>query len=137
MPILSVSISKLEAERTGTAPRVEVKLQPEIVSVETSKLEGIAKKPQDVLNVGFSFNVKFNPEVGRLRLEGNVLYLDSSVNKIYSEWQKSKKLPDGVHTEVMNAVFRNVIPKAMFVSNELQLPPILPIPRVVRRQQKK
>ena len=133
-----MSITKIEAERKGVAPKVQVSLQPSVIDVETSKLEGLGKKPQDVLNIKFSFETKFNPEVGKLKIEGSVLYLDENIKKVFKEWQKNKKLPDDVHAQVMNAVFRNIIPKALFISNELQLPPILPMPRVlVKRAEKK
>ncbi len=140
MVVLSTTITRIEAERKGVAPRVKVNLTPTIKEVEKSKLEGLGKKPQDILNIKFLFETKFNPEVGILRMEGNLLYMDENVDSIYKEWQKNKKLPEDVNAEIINSIFRSMVPKALFLSTELQLPPIVPIPRVIpkaHQEQKK
>ncbi len=135
MAVIGLTIDKIEAERKGAAPRVEVKLTPSIADVEKSKLEGVAEKPRDVLIVKFSFDVSFNPDVGKLKIDGNLVYMGDA-DKAYKEWQKNKKLPENINTEVMNFIFRSVTPKAFFIANELQLPPILPVPRIARAEKK-
>ena len=135
MAVIGLTIDKIEAERRGAAPRVEVRLTPSVTDVEKSKLEGVSEKPKDVLIVKFSFDVSFKPDVGKMKMEGSLIYM-GDVDKAYKEWQKNKKLPENINTEILNFIFRNVTPKAFFIANELQLPPILPVPRIRRRQRR-
>ena len=52
----------------------------------------------------------------------------NSFEKILKDWKKDKKLPDDVNLQIINAVLRRSIVKALSLSEELQLPPPIALP---------
>ncbi len=129
MSVIGLTIDKIDAERKGSAPSVKIKITPSITNVEKSKLEGLVEKARDVLTVRFSFEAEYDPDVGHIKTEGTLIYLGDA-DKLYKEWQKNKKLPENINAEILNFVLRQVTPKVFFIANELQLPPVLPVPRI-------
>jgi len=61
-------------------------------------------------------------------IKGNVLFLDSRYRKILSSWKKNKKLPEDVNLQLINAVLRRCLIRALDLSEELQLPPPIALP---------
>jgi len=135
MGILSINITGISAEKKGSAPRVEVKINPTVKEVGISKLEGIENKPIDVLKINYELECKYEPEVGNIMTRGILLWVDPNKNAkdLVKMWEKEKKLPDEVMIEVLNGILRRVVPKLVYLADELQLPPVLPIPRFVSR----
>ncbi len=135
MGILSINITSISAEKKGSAPRVEVKINPTVKEVGISKLEGIENKPIEVLKINYELECKYEPEVGNIMTKGILLWVDPNRNAkdLVKMWEKENKLPDEVMIEVLNGILRRVVPKLVYLADELQLPPVLPIPRFVSR----
>ncbi len=139
MGILSINITSISAEKKGSALRVEVRLNPTITDVGISKIEGIENKPIDVLRISYALECKYEPEVGEITTKGILLWVDPqrSAKDLLKMWEKEKKLPDEIMIEVLNGILRRIVPKLVYLADELQLPPVLPIPRFVNRKNNK
>ncbi|HLC95810.1 MAG TPA: hypothetical protein VJH97_00610 [Candidatus Nanoarchaeia archaeon] len=92
----------------------------------------LAKEKQKALRFGFEFSSKYEPKVGNINLGGDLLYLETAdkAKKLLEEWKKSQK----VETEVMKNILNTILAKgnilALILSQEVNLPPPIPLPKV-------
>lgn len=130
MPIIGMTYTKINGERkkrpTGS---IRVNTTPNITDVKKTDITGLGKKV-DALTVKFSLNSSFEPDVGIINIEGEILYKTDNVNKVLNFWKKNKKLPKENQVEILNHIFRKVSIQALQLSDTLQLPPTLNMPRI-------
>lgn len=133
MPVIGLNYTKILAERGSVAPSgpVQINTSPQITDVEKTTLKGMGKD-LDVLRVGFSYRSNFKPAIGSIEIEGNVVFQgsDSELKDALKHWKKEKKLPQEMGIEVINHIFRKVSVLGLQLSDALQLPPIIGVPRL-------
>jgi hypothetical protein len=131
--IVGFSIKAISAERKEV-PRgkIDINSTPKIISVDTSKMDFVSK--QKPLSVEFEFTTKYEPDVGEIRILGNVFYVGKDMEKTLKAWKKEKTLSKDVDIEVKNFLFRKCLSIGMNLSENMQLPPPLIFPRVVPKQ---
>lgn len=129
--ILGISLKKVNAS-TGKVEKMSenmtVNTTPCITSIETKDVEVLGIK--NALVVGFTFETVYEPKIGSIMLEGELLYKDDNVKEITEDWKKHKKLPDKVAIPILNAIFRKCLLKVMNEAEDLQLPPPMRFPSV-------
>ena len=131
--IVGFSIKTISAERKELPRgRIDINSTPKIISVDTSKMDFVSK--QKPLNVEFDFTTKYEPDVGEIRILGNVFYVGKDMEKTLKAWKKEKTLSKEVDIEVKNFLFRKCLSIGMNLSENMQLPPPLIFPRVVPKQ---
>ena len=86
------------------------------------------------MNVGFVFSSNFEPNVGIVRIEGD-LTLDGSeevIDEAIVEWEKSEhaSLPKELAEKVHNTILSNCIIEASMLARDLKLPMPIPMPHV-------
>jgi len=130
MPILGLNYNKILAEKKDvSSSNVEIKTAPEIVSVEKTKLQGMGSD-KEALIISFKFSSKFKPDIGKLEIEGKIIYSSEELDKILESWKKDKTLPAKTHVEVVNHIFRKVCVEALHISETMQLPPVVNLPKL-------
>ena len=91
-------------------------------------------KDGNKMNVGFVFSCNYEPNVGVVRIEGDLTVEDTSenVDKALAEWEKSghNNLPKEVAEKVHNTILSNCIVEASILARDLKLPLPLPLPQV-------
>ena len=93
-------------------------------------------KADDKFEVSFVFTANFEPNIGVIRLEGEISMLD--LNKedkdAVAEWEKSgkKKMPDAMMQKINQIMISNCIIEATVLSRDVKLP--APIPPVMPPQ---
>lgn len=133
--IVGFGIKSISAERKNVPKgRVDINSTPKILSITKSKA-GFLKK-QKPLNIEFEFITKYKPNIGEIRISGNVLYLGKKLDETLKAWEKRKKIPKEVDIEVKNFLFRKCLTIGVNLSENMQLPPPLIFPRVMSRPQK-
>ena len=131
--IVGFSIKTISAERKDVPRgRIDINSTPKIISVSGSKMDFISK--QKPLSVGFEFVTKYEPDVGEIRILGNVFYVGKNMENVLKTWKKEKILSKDVDIEVKNFLFRKCLSIGMNLSENMQLPPPLIFPRVVPKQ---
>ncbi|MBS3054140.1 MAG: hypothetical protein J4431_01235 [Candidatus Aenigmarchaeota archaeon] len=135
MPILAVNFDRIDAKNSGKgAANVNVSSTPRISSVKMhAGLLGI----KNVVSIAYSFETNYQPEVGSLTIEGEVLYNSDGAKEIAEKWDKEKKLDDDMTVEVLNAIFRRCLAKAVEICSDVRLPPPMQFPNVVKNEAKK
>ena len=133
MTIVSFTFDKMSAERTGKiTEKVDINHNFNISNLEKTDvviLQG--KKP--AIKISFDFNVIYEPNIGYIKMSGNIVYLDKEeeISKLFDQWKKSKILPVGVTSMVANTVLTKANIKALMLSQEVNLPPQIHLPKVI------
>jgi len=129
MPIVGFNYSKIEVEKKDkVVPKMNIKSNVAITAIKEEKLP-TGKSKTDGLRFEFKYNIIYDPKVGYINLSGFIFYLDDNkiIKDIMKGWKKDKSVPDNITLEIINAVlFRSTI-KALALSQEVNLPPHLPV----------
>ena len=131
MPIIGFNIDKIDAEKTNKiSGNVEIKNNLGITGVEQEKLA--LGKSEEVLKFNFEYLVTYEPKVGRLGINGSVLYMEDpkKIKELLSSWEKDKKIPNDVMPAVFNTILAKCNVKALTLSQEINLPPHIRLPIV-------
>jgi hypothetical protein len=135
MPVIGISIKNINAKRYAKPERrIRVNNNTKLKEVKEQNLSALKKKG---LSVGFEFKTTYvssmNKPLAEIIINGNVLFLDKRHRKILSNWKKNKKLPEDVNLQLVNAVLRKCLLRALDLSEELQLPPPIALPFARKR----
>lgn len=132
MPIIGMNYTKIQAERnTKAEPVAEVKVNiaPKINEVRKIALPALGIK-DDVLNISFTFDTTFDPKIGQVMIEGNIIYRTENMKDLLNTWKKKKALPPENQIEIVNHLFRKLTILILQLTDNLGLPPILNLPRI-------
>ena len=133
MPIIGMKLDSMEGKRGKIPARGEIKVNstPRITAVKQIDLPSISKK---ALALNFDFTTTYSPEIGEIKITGELLFTSEKNPQILKQWQAKKMLPEEVNIEVLNHLFRQCLLKAANMADDLQLPPPLALPRVAPKQ---
>jgi len=90
-------------------------------------------KVEDKLAVEFAFSCNYEPDVGSIKIEGDLLLQDTpeNIDKAVKEWSKEgKNLPTDTAEKVHNAILASCIIEAVILSREVHIPPPVPTPTI-------
>jgi hypothetical protein len=132
MPIVGLSFSSIEARRKSM-PTSEIKVNsiPKVKEIKEVELAGLDKSG---LQLSFEFLTEYVPDIGSIKVEGEMLYVADNNLKILAQWKKDKTLPEDVSVEVLNQLFRKCLLKVSGLAEEIQLPIPIQIPRVAAKK---
>lgn len=124
------SIKSLNAGRKSlVANKININSTPTIKDVKEKKISvtGVTDK-QSVLSVGFEFETTYKPDIGSIKINGEIIYTGEDNKKLLKEWEKNKKLPAEADVEIKNFLLKKCLLLGVTISQEMQLPPPLVIP---------
>ncbi len=129
MPVLGLRFRSLEAKREqGGAPsQIKVNSVPKITGVRESNAHMLKQK---TLSVDFDFVTEYSPNIGIIKMSGEVFYITDKNQEILKMWESKKELPEDIRIEILNHLFRTCLVRISNLADDLQLPPPMSIPRV-------
>ncbi|MBM3304293.1 MAG: hypothetical protein FJY76_04280 [Candidatus Aenigmarchaeota archaeon] len=135
MPIVGLSFNSIEARRKQL-PRGEIKVNssPKVSDIKEVDMPSLGKK---ALSLTFEFLTEYQPDIGSIRVEGEMVYMADSNAKILAQWKKDRTLPEDASVEILNQLFRKCLLKVSNFAEELQLPIPIQIPRVMAKAKEK
>lgn len=135
MPIIGFNFSSIKAVNEEKEPKGEVSINsaPSIKNVEKKELDIV----KDAVAISFEFKTIYEPKIGEIDFEGEVLYKTDDVKKLLKTWKDSKKLDDSIAVEVLNTIFRRCLTKANVLSDDVRLPPPVRFPTVQKKDEEK
>ncbi len=133
MPVIGVNFTSITAsnKRKAVKGKISVSSRPEIKSVEYREIT--SPKLENILAIGFSFVTSYEPDLGKIEINGELLYQHPEAKELEKKWKKEKELPPEVTVEILNFVLRRCLVKAVALADDLQLPPPLNLPVLRRR----
>lgn len=113
----------------------ELKMAKPPMIVEQSTPFGI----KNILRVEYQLNINYiSPSIGYMIFEGFVDCIDSDSDIIRNEWDNpNNTIVNQTKTNCANAIFQNIIPIALLLSNRVNLPPVIQMPMIDFSNQKK
>jgi len=132
MTVISFNFTKIRAEKKEAAKgKVSIDNNVSIINVEEKDLS-IGANKQKALSFTFEFSCKYTPGLGSINLTGNVIYLEESKKskEIMADWEKNKKLPKDMMAKILTVVLNKSNVQALILSNEVNLPSPVPLPKV-------
>ncbi|MAG45179.1 MAG: hypothetical protein CMH63_00195 [Nanoarchaeota archaeon] len=133
MPIVSFNLDKTLAERTGKLTKgMQARHNITVTSVDKEDIRLGEKNTKPGLKFGFEYIVEYLPKVGKVIVAGTILFLDNEkkIKQTLDDWKKNKKLSPELAAQVLNTAIVKSTIKALHLSQEINLPPHMPIPTV-------
>jgi len=132
MVMVGFNFTKLHVEKMNvTKGKIKISNNVTIINV-TEKDLSLGKTKEQGINFGFEFTSKFNPGIGEITLRGDILYMEppEKITEIMKSWKKDKKLPQAVMTNILNNILVKCNIEALILSQTVNLPPPIPLPKV-------
>ena len=132
MTIVGFNFDRIEADKRGVVKgKINISNNVAIKNVQEHDLN-LGKNKQGALQFRFEFTSTYEPKVGNIILNGNVIFMEDTkkVKEILAHWKKEKKVPQDVMTGIINSILSRCNIQALILSQEINLPPPIPLPRV-------
>ncbi|MFH8080563.1 MAG: hypothetical protein QXO84_01650 [Candidatus Aenigmatarchaeota archaeon] len=134
MPVIGFYLKSINARKKEVMrEKIDINTTVNIVGMEKTSV-GIKKK-EAALNISFEFSTKYEPDIGEMRLEGNVMYIGKNVLEALNVWKKEKKILPEVDVEVKNFLLRKCLTIEINLAENMSLPPPLMFPTVVMKRE--
>ena len=132
MSVMGTNFTKLLATREkGARGKISISNNITVTGVEAVKLV-LGGKDQQTLKFTFSYISSYEPKVGTIEIEGDVIYLakKTDAEKILSDFEKTKKVQGPVKLVILNAIVNKCTVQALVMSRDMNLPAPVPLPKV-------
>ena len=133
MPIVGFHLEKTLAERTKKLQKgMRATHNITITSVQAEDIDFGKSSKKPGLRFTFEYSVDYEPKIGRISIEGSVLYLEDEkiIKGILEDWKKNKNVSQQVTAQVLNTAIVRCTVKALNMAQEVSLPPHMPIPTI-------
>ena len=130
--IVGFGFTKLSAEKIQSVKgKIDINNNVSIKSVEEADLS-LGKEKKNVAKFKFESVSKYEPAMGQIMFEGEILYHEDpkKVKDIISGWKKDKTLPKELMTVLLNTILSKCNIQALILSQEVNLPSPIPLPKV-------
>lgn len=131
MTIVKINLHKVNAERNLDNKGGQIRINNN-VSVKDVGDVPINVEGKQGLKFDFAFHCSYEPELGKIEVEGQVLFIndDKIVNEIKTNWEKDKRIPADIMEQIVNAALHKGNIQAIKISEDVSLPSPLPLPKV-------
>ncbi len=131
MTIVKINLHKVHATRDLNSKGGQINIQNNVSLKDVADLP-FAVEGKRGLKFDFSFICSYEPDLGKIEVEGQVLYLDTEkkVAEVKASWQKQKKVPADVMEQIFNAALHKGHVQAIKISEDVNLPSPLPLPKI-------
>lgn len=136
---MGINFTKMNVERkTSTKGKVNISNNVSIKDVEKVNIS-FGGGDQQTLKFSFKFDSKYEPEIGKINLEGELVYLTKkeTAQELLKEWEKNKKLGPEIMTSLLNNILNKCNIEALILSKEMGLPAPIPLPKVNNKKEEK
>lgn len=127
MTVLNFQIKKISGERSGKLVKdMQVNANSNIVSIKKDN----DKRIGDYIEVSFKYDIKYEPEVGAISMEGTLWYHSDKLKELVSVKKDNVELKKAAIAEISNSVIQDCLLEALDIARKLQLPAPLKLPKV-------
>lgn len=129
MPVIGFNFEKIMIEKKNKiAGKLNIKNNLTITNLEQEKINITGS--EEVIKFNFKYTVEYDPKVGQILLEGNVLFMEEKkkVKEILDEWKKDKKLSKELAPMILNTILAKCNIRSLSLTQEVNLPPHIKLP---------
>ena len=131
--IVGFGFTKLSAEKGEAAKgKIDINNNVSVKDIQEDNFSLGKDKQQNVLRFIFEFTSNYEPNVGKILFEGELLYMEEpkKAKEILSSWKKDKKIPKELMGAMLNTILIKCNVQALILSQQVNLPPPIPMPKV-------
>jgi len=132
MSIVGSSFTKMDVVR-AKALKGKVNINNNIGIIDISS-EGLALggANEKGLKFTFDFTCVYEPDIGHIKLTGELLVIEKAelTKEIIDSWNDKKQIRKDYMTNILNAVLTKCNVQALILSQTMNLPPPIPMPKV-------
>jgi osmotically-inducible protein OsmY len=131
MTVIGFSFTKMLIEKSAPVKgKISINNNVGIKNLEETKLN--INSDRRALKLDFEFSSTYEPDIGKILLTGEVIYLaeKSKAEDAVKNWKKNKKIEKEMMTKVLNNVLAKCNIQALILSKDMNLPPPIPLPKV-------
>lgn len=132
MPIVGFEFTHINVEKKDTAKgKINISNNVGITDIKKGDLT-VGNTKQPGLKFLFSYKSKYEPEFASIELQGHVHYLtnEKDAKEILDAWTKDKRVAKNVAEQIVNAILTKSNVQSIILSNTVNLPPPVPMPKV-------
>ncbi len=133
--IINYLITSIEANHDR-----DVTISPQSKMLTNIAVTNVEKDDQSkILKISLKFDASFegneSKNLGKIMIKSLIVYMGDNLDKIYKTWEDKKQLDESVTEEILQAGLNMNFLEAMSISKMLQLPSLLPLPRLQKSSQ--
>ena len=132
MAIVGFNFTKITAEKKAPVKgKISIVNNVGITSIEKADIS-LGTSKQCGLRYTFEYSSKYEPKVGSIVLEGEILAMedDKKCDEIIKIWKDKKQVQKEAMTVIVNKILSKSNIQALVMSNDVGLPPSIPLPKV-------
>ncbi len=131
MGIVKINVHRVHATRNLDAKGGQVNINNN-VSLKNVEEMDFGMQGKRGLRFTFAFTCTYEPDLGGIEVEGQVLFLEDEkkVKEIKAGWDKNKRVPMDIMEQVANAALHKGNIQAIKISEDINLPSPLPLPKI-------
>ena len=132
MAIVGFNFTKINAEKTGDISG-KISINNNIMITDAKEVDvSLGDSDNTGLLLKFKYICQYEPKVGKLTLEGDVVALEKSdmVKKCVDSWKKDKKIDAGLSAQVLSHVLSKSTIQSIVLTRDLGLPAPIPMPKI-------
>jgi hypothetical protein len=136
MAIVGFDYNSINVEKSETAKgKISVSNSVNIKRVERNDIS-LGKTKQSGLKFVFEYSSIYNPDYAKIILSGSVLVIadEAAVKEALDAWAKDKKIKKEMLENVINTILMRCNVQSLILSNAVNLPPPVPMPKVRSNQ---
>ncbi len=127
--ILNIMIDNMSCEKKKQPfGPIQISSNNQITGISKTKMmdgsEGIA--------VSFKYTTRYkgkDEDIGKIDILGKVFYNGENFENIADMWEKDKKMDPAESVNIINIILSEASVTAVIISNQMRLPPPIPLPR--------
>ena len=140
MQVIGFNLTKVLGERKPEIKLGNIDHSFEFINIEKEKLNIL--KDNEALKISFKYGITYKDSEkkeekhGEISFEGNIITVvtKDEMKNIQKDW-KSKKISPDLRTGLSNLVLRKCSGKAALLTDDLGLPPHIPIPLIQNKKE--
>ncbi len=132
MPIVGFGLTRIIAEKLDAIKgKVDIRNNVSVKDIKPSDI-ALGKDKNNAVKFVFEFTSHYEPAIGKILFEGEVLFMDESpkIKELLDSWKKEKKVTQEVMASVLNSILNKCNVQALILSQDINLPPPIPLPKV-------
>ncbi len=136
MAIVGFEFTKINVERKDVAKgKINISNNVALVAIKKSDLN-LGTTKQSAIKFLFEYRSIYEPDFAKIELGGTITFLTDEKNskEILTGWEKEKKIKKEVAEKIINAILSKSNIQSILLSNTVNLPPPVPMPKVTIAQ---